>query len=237
MYFNHSLVTPMNYICVMPNEFTRSHLFLVNFLTGISDGLVLPFIACIIAYPFFREPGLLFFTGFIVAFTGAVVFGLARYFGEREEIHHHHPQLAHEDAEREEALMRHIGIADELTEDMKNQMAAERSLWLQEVQENEMGWERQDKKRALTGAVHTGAGFLLGGILACAPVYILLIQEALYYLPVMIMLLLLLAFDVLKARVTGQKARRVMLQGFLKSAAAIVAAMFLAFFILTVNSR
>lgn len=227
----------MNYICAMPTEFTRTNLFVLNCLTGISDGLVLPFIGCIIVYPFSREPGILFFTGAVIAFIGAVVFGLARYFGELEEIDHNHPQLALKDAEREEALMRHIGIADELTEDMKTRMAAERSLWLAEVQEHEMGWDKPDKKRAFAGAVHTGTGFLMGGLLACSPIYLLFVREDLYYLPVIIMLLLLMAFDWLKAIVTGQKAGRAVLQGFLKSFTAVAAAMLLAFFILNINSR
>ena len=89
------------YICSMsPQSQTRS-LFLINVITGISDGLVLPLAACIIALPFFTGQSLMTAgTGVVLALLGALVFGWARYAGEQEEIHHKHPELGLEEAER-----------------------------------------------------------------------------------------------------------------------------------------
>lgn len=145
---------------------SKQNLFVVNFITGLSDGLLLPFAACIIACPFFiQNLWLAVLAGIAVALIGAVAFGMARFLGEKEEIHHHHPELAHAEAEEEIALMDAIGIDPQLTQDMKAKMEAERALWLKEVQEHELGWESYDPSRARKSGLQTAGGFLLGGIL------------------------------------------------------------------------
>lgn len=148
----------------------KNNLSLINFTTGISDGLILPFASCILAYPYFIEiqwklPGV----GIMVALAGALVFGLARFFGEQEEIKHNHPQMAADEAMKETALMNAIGIDKDLTLEMQTQMEEERALWLKEIQENNMGWEQYDNKRAIRSGIQTGLGFLTGGILVCLP--------------------------------------------------------------------
>ncbi len=85
-----------------------------------SEGLVLPLAACIIAAwlsapPVFTAIG----AGMVIALAGALVFGWARYAGEREEIRHKHPELGLEEAEKELALLKKIGIDVDLTENMK----------------------------------------------------------------------------------------------------------------------
>lgn len=179
-----------NYICVMYAAPNRNSLFIVNFITGISDGLILPFAACIIAYPHFaHNPVRLTAIGIAVALIGGLAYGLARFLGEREEIRHNHPQIASDDAAKEIALMTAIGIDVELTQELQTQMEQERKMWLKEVEENEMGWERYDEQRALKSGLHTASGFFCGGVLLSLPFlflsdrpYLLLIWVAACYL-------------------------------------------------------
>lgn len=185
----------MNYICVVRMKPAKGNLSLVNFTTGISDGLILPFAFCIIAFAHLgHTPWKLSGTGILIAFAGAIVFGLARFWGEREEIKHNHPEMAVEEAREETALMNAIGIAKELTLEMQTQMEEEREQWLKEVQENDMGWERYDNTRALKSGLQTGVGFLAGGILVCVP--FAFIQEGVMHLviPCIFYLTLLFAF-------------------------------------------
>lgn len=158
----------------MPRS-SGSSLFPVNFITGTSDGLLLPAAACIIALPLRSGIAVIpFYAGLGISVAGAVVFGLARYFGEKEEISHHHPGLAAEEAAKELALLEAIGIAPELIDDMKPEMEAERMQWLREIKEHEMGWEEPDGKRARQSGIHTGLGFLAGGLWVSLLAYLLL---------------------------------------------------------------
>ena len=193
------------YICTMPVQTQQKSLFLVNFLTGISDGLVLPLAACIIALPFFLgSPVMLTGTGLAVGLFGALVFAWARYSGEQEEIHHKHPEHGLEEAQREIDLLRHIGIDDVLTETMKTEMARERVLWLKEVQDNELGWEQQDKQRARYAALHTGLGFLAGAVLVTAPFALVNPAIVSAIIPLLWILLCLLLLGWYKGKVTDR---------------------------------
>jgi VIT1/CCC1 family predicted Fe2+/Mn2+ transporter len=149
----------------MPLQHRKNSLFPINFTTGISDGLTLPFVACMIAFPFLANNALpVISIGLSVTLIGTVAYGLARYFGEREEIKHNHPEIAMGEAEQEIALMNAIGIDQELTQEMQAQMEAERALWLSEVREYGMGWEEDDAARARDSGLHTAAGFFVGGL-------------------------------------------------------------------------
>ncbi len=154
----------------MPDSRSTPSLFPIDFITGISDGLILPLAACIIALPFADERPLApVAAGLTFALIGACAFAWALYAGEREEIGHKHPELGRAEAEKELALLQKIGIDEGLTAGMKAEMARERELWLREVQEHQLGWEQADSTRAWRGALHTALGFLTGGILVSAP--------------------------------------------------------------------
>ncbi len=194
------------YICTMPVQPQRKSLFLINFLTGISDGLVLPLAACILALPFFMErPVIVIGIGLTTGFFGALVFGWARYSGEQEEILHKHPELGLEEAQREINLLRNIGIDDSLTEEMKAEMEQERKLWLKEVEENELGWEQQDKNRARRSAMHTGLGFFAGAVLVAVPFALVNRAPVSAVIPLLWILLCLFLLGWYKARLTGRK--------------------------------
>lgn len=145
---------------------SKRPLTLVNLTTGMSDGLVLPFIVCVVATSFWPEDvARSLLAGTVAALAGALVFGIARARGERQEIQHHHPGLAAQEADEEAALMNAIGIDPVLTQHMQHQMEEERKLWLSEIAENEMDWETYVPGRALRSGLETGSGFLAGGLL------------------------------------------------------------------------
>lgn len=147
----------------------RKSLSIINFITGSSDGLKLPLAACIMLIALF--PGqplrLVLGVGVLVALAGAVVFGLARFLGEREEISHRHPDLAAAEEAKEEAMMAAIDIDPGLTKSMMASMAQEKQLWLKEIRENDMDWEEYDRGRARRSGLHTALGFFFGGSIHC----------------------------------------------------------------------
>lgn len=198
----------------MPKRLKATSLFWVNFFTGISDGLVLPFVACTLAFPFFLpQAEYISLTGIIASLAGALVFGLARYFGELSEIVHHHPRLSLEESAKERALMHHIGIDPGLSRGMELEMDNEKRQWLDEVEEHDLGWEYLDKPRARRGALQTGLGFLCAGLLVQIPVRFFLQAYITYRIPTFIEVLpycfaplvALFIFGGCKAVYTGRK--------------------------------
>jgi VIT1/CCC1 family predicted Fe2+/Mn2+ transporter len=164
------------YICGMPAAQKRS-LFIINFITGLSDGLILPWAASFIALSLFKdESWKVSGIGIAVSMAGALAFGLARFYGEKEEIRHHHPQLAAPEAEKEAALMQAIDIDPELSRNMLAQMEEEKELWLKEIRENHIGWENYDPRRAAGSGLQTALGFLAGGLLVCLAFSLLVIR-------------------------------------------------------------
>ena len=164
----------------MPQN-SQSSLALVNIITGLSDGFILVYMVGIISFPIFYEQLIyIFWIGLAVAVLGGIIYGLARYFSEISEIKHHHPDLSSAEIDKEFALLKHIGIEDQLNAEMQLKMQEERELWLKEVIENDLGWETGNKKRALKSGFQTGIGFFLAGLISLS--FILLIPVQFYSL-------------------------------------------------------
>jgi len=223
----------------MPAHSQKGSLFWINFFTGITDGIVLPFAVSLLIFPFVPGIGALLSVAFLVALLGCAVFGLARYFGELSEIQHHHPLLSHEETVKEQALMQHIGIEQALRQDMEKAMEKEKQQWLREIKENGLEWEKLDKKRAFRSAFQTALGFLTGGIAMLLPVYFIIHtlfpvhnpdMQRLFYC-CSIPLLILFFCGGLKATYTGKAfwkgACYTLLYGFLAFLSALLVARFL----------
>jgi VIT1/CCC1 family predicted Fe2+/Mn2+ transporter len=168
-----------------------------------------------------------------VALIGGFAYGAARFFGEREEIKHNHPQLAFHEAEKEAELMNAIGIDTELTSDMQAQMEQERKMWLNEVEDNEMGWEHYDESRALKSGVQTAFGFFIGGLTVCLP-FCFSNSDLLYLIfPCVYYLVLLFLFGWIKGKILGIKPLRTALQlasrGFILLVFAIIVLAFISY--------
>lgn len=206
-----------------------SNLFPVNFLTGMSDGLFLPFAAGIVASAMSGgRSALSLAVPALFSLGGALVYGLARYFGEREEILHHHPGLPGNELDKEQAMMQAVGIDPGLADDIRPQLEAERSLWLKEVQEHGMGWERPDKRRALRGGLHTALGFLTGGL--CAGFYAYMPGGA--FLPAVAMFVATAGMmGYARGLVTGKSAWKLMLTHMAKAVAVCCCAWIIALII------
>jgi len=143
-----------------------SDLVIVNYFTGIGDGLILPFISGTMVFLLTSNGILSLVILAITALLGAVAFGLARYFGEIAEIEHHHPVLSESDARKEQEMMDYVGIDKSLVASINEDMAREKEDWLKEMKENELNWAQISKIRARKGGWQTGLGYFLGAILA-----------------------------------------------------------------------
>jgi VIT1/CCC1 family predicted Fe2+/Mn2+ transporter len=148
-------------------------LSLVNYSTGISDGLVLPIIPCLLILGYYDgsiSQAIVLFS--VIACFGGLVYGLARYFGEKNEIAHNHPHIANEALGKDKILLKKIGIGEELITGMMRQVEQEQEQWLKEIKENDMTWEALDLSRAKISGVQTGIGFCTGSCLIAIPLFL-----------------------------------------------------------------
>ncbi|HET8573481.1 MAG TPA: VIT1/CCC1 transporter family protein [Edaphocola sp.] len=150
----------------MALDSNQSDLAIVNYFTGIGDGLVLPFIAGTMVFLLTTNGMLSLLILAVTAILGAVAFGLGRYFGEIAEIEHHHPVLSAADARKEQEMMDYVGIDHSLVRSINEDMAREKNDWLKEIKDNELNWELLSKVRARKGGWQTGLGFFSGAALA-----------------------------------------------------------------------
>lgn len=150
-----------------------SSLSLINYITGISDGLVLPIIPCLLILGYYEgsiSQAVVLFS--VIACFGGLVYGLARYFGEKNEIEHNHPDIANGEVEKDKVLLKKIGIEEDLITDMMQQVDREQKQWLNEIKENQMTWDSLDLSRAKISGVQTGIGFCAGSCLIATPIFL-----------------------------------------------------------------
>jgi len=181
---------------------SKSSLSAVNYIIGISDGLLLPVIPCglmlLLLLP--NAFSLSFILINIAILVGSLTYGLARFIGEKEEIKHHHPDIARQELLQDESRLKQIGIDESLVNEMMQQAGEEQALWLKEVKENEMGWDRLDTARAGKSGLQTGLGFLMGVYLMILPFFLLFLDANLIFMVILIELILLFLFGWLKGK-------------------------------------
>lgn len=142
----------------------------IDFLTGCSDGLVMPF--AVYCFVLLTMPALYSYVLLITisfTLTMAIIMGIARYWGEKAEIEHNHPNVGKETIKTESDKMLQMGIDSSTTNQMQNMMATEQVQWLQEIVDNKMGWEQYQKVRATASAYWLGIGYFVGGLLSILP--------------------------------------------------------------------
>ncbi|KAA5533396.1 hypothetical protein F0919_12700 [Taibaiella lutea] len=156
---------------------SKSSLSTVNYITGISDGMLLPIIPCALISLYFGNDLTEAFVWFtITVCLGAFVYGFARYSGEKNEIKHNHPSIAKEESQKDAERLKRIGIDESLVNEMMQQVKKEQEDWLKEVRENNMDWESLDLKRAGRSGLQTGLGFLTGAYLISLPFLCLILS-------------------------------------------------------------
>jgi hypothetical protein len=140
----------------------------INLYTGISDGLLIPFLISIISIPLINNNYLFaFYIGLLISLLGAIAFGIARYYSELEDISHNHPQLSKDETQKELELLKYLDIEEKIRNSINQEINSEKQLWFKNIHDNGLGWEYIDKKRALKSAGQTAYGFFAGGTLTC----------------------------------------------------------------------
>lgn len=209
-----------------------------DFVIGMSDGLTVPFALAAGLSGAVDQTSIVITAGLAEIAAGSIAMGLGGYLAGRTEIEHYDSEERREYAEIEKLheveiketkeIFAEYGLSEELQETIAREMAKNPKKWVDFMMRFELGLERPDKNRALQSAIVIGFSYVIGGLIPLSAYFFTpTASEGLLYSSV-ITLICLVAFGLIKSRLTGQPlfkgAARVTLVGALAASAAFALA-------------
>ena len=209
-----------------------------DFVIGMSDGLTVPFALAAGLSGVVDSTAIVITAGLAEIAAGSIAMGLGGYLAGRTQIEHYNAEEHREYEEIEKLheveiketkeIFAEYGLNDELQETIAREMAKNPKQWVDFMMRFELGLERPDKNRALQSALVIGVSYVIGGLIPLSAYFFTeSSSEGLIYSSI-ITLICLVAFGLIKSKLTGQPilkgALRVTLVGALAAAAAFAIA-------------
>lgn len=209
-----------------------------DFVIGMSDGLTVPFALAAGLSGAIDNTSIVITAGLAEIAAGSIAMGLGGYLAGRTEIEHYDAEERREYEEIEslheveiretKEIFAEYGLDNELQEKIAREMAKNPKKWVDFMMRFELGLERPDKNRALESATVISVSYVMGGLIPLSAYFFTdTAQQGLIY-STMITLICLIAFGLVKSKLTGQPlfkgTLRVALVGALAAGAAFVLA-------------
>jgi vacuolar iron transporter family protein len=218
-------------------EHLQSSDFLKDIVIGMSDGLTVPFALTAGLSGAVSSTALVTTAGIAEIVAGSIAMGLGGYLAGQTELDHYTSELKREYdeverlPEREKQEVRDVfaeyGLSKELQDRIADEMAKDKTQWVNFMMRFELGLEKPDPARAKKSAFNIGASYIIGGFIPLLPYFFTdSVHNGLAY-SAGITLICLFVFGYFKSKLTGQPA----LIGALKVTAIGAAAAAAAFYI------
>lgn len=205
-----------------------------DFVIGMSDGLTVPFALAAGLSGAVDSSSIVITAGLAEIAAGSIAMGLGGYLAGRTEIEHYEAEekreyeeikTLHEVEIREtKEIFAEYGLSEDLQETIAREMAKNPKKWVDFMMRFELGLERPDKNRALQSAFIIAASYIIGGMIPLSTYFVTnSVLSGLKYSTI-VTLVCLVAFGIIKSKLTGQPlfkgTLRVALVGALAAAAA-----------------
>lgn len=209
-----------------------------DFVIGMSDGLTVPFALAAGLSGAVDNISIVITAGLAEIAAGSIAMGLGGYLAGRTQIEHFDAEERREYEEIEslheveiretKEIFAEYGLDDDLQEKVARQMAKSPKKWVDFMMRFELGLERPDKNRALQSAFVISVSYIIGGLIPLSAYFFTnSTQQGLIYSTI-ITLICLIAFGLIKSKLTGQPllkgTMRVALVGALAAGAAFTIA-------------
>jgi len=220
----------------------RSSAIVRDFVIGMSDGLTVPFALAAGLSGAVDSTAIIITAGLSEIAAGSIAMGLGGFLAGQTEIEHYESEERREYEEIEKLheveiretkeIFAKYGISDDLQEKVAREMAKHPREWVDFMMRFELGLERPDEGRAKQSAVVIGLSYVIGGLIPLSAYFFsATTREGLIHSSV-ITLICLIAFGLIKSKLTGQPlfqgAIRVTLVGAVAAAAAFALAKLIA---------
>ncbi len=209
-----------------------------DFVIGMSDGLTVPFALAAGLSGAVDSNTIVITAGLAEIAAGSIAMGLGGYLAGRTEIEHYESEEKREYDEIENLYQVEIqetkdifaqyGVPEDLQEKVALAISQDKKKWVDFMMRFELGLDRPDKNRALQSAFIIGISYVIGGLIPLTAYFFTDTPvQGLGYSTV-ITLLCLVAFGIIKSKLTGQPLFKGALRVTLVGAAAATAAFLIA---------
>ena len=197
---------------------TEKHLkssdFITDIVIGMSDGLTVPFALAAGLSGAVSSNAIVITAGIAEIVAGCIAMGLGGYLAGKTEQEHYQNELKREydevDNEREKEIIEvkeifaEYGIDDAGQTILANQLATDKTKWVNFMMKFELGLEEPNPQRARNSALTIGIAYLVGGLLPLTAYFFTATPKEGLLLSAIITTICLFVFGYFKSKVTGQ---------------------------------
>lgn len=217
-------------------EHLKSTATLRDIVIGMSDGLTVPFALAAGLSGAVGPDGthIIIIAGIAEIAAGSIAMGLGGYLAGKTEQDHYHSEekreyyevenLREREIDETKEFFANIGLSKELQEKATEEIAQDKTQWVDFMMKYELGLEKPDPKRATKSALNIGLSYIVGGLVPLSPYFFVSSPIDGLKISAIVTLICLFGFGFFKSKMTGIKvwsgALRVMLIGAVAAAAA-----------------
>jgi VIT1/CCC1 family predicted Fe2+/Mn2+ transporter len=217
-------------------EHLKSSDLLTDVVIGMSDGLTVPFALAAGLSGAVGPDGthLIVIAGIAEVAAGSIAMGLGGYLAGKTEQDHYNSEvkreyfeienLRHKEIEETKDFFKSIGLSEELQDKATEEIAKDKTQWVEFMMKYELGLDKPDPRRATKSALNIGLSYVAGGLVPLSPYFFVNSPTEGLKISVLVTLLCLFVFGWFKSKITGINpwwgAVRVMLIGAAAASAA-----------------
>lgn len=208
--------------------------FITDIVIGMSDGLTVPFALAAGLSGAVNDNGIVITAGLAEIVAGCIAMGLGGYLAGKTEQEHYASELQREydevekvpEKEMEEVkeIFAEYGLDEASQTLIVNQLAKDKTKWVNFMMKFELGLEQPDANRARNSALTIGLAYCAGGLLPLSAYFFTSHPHQGLVLSAVVTSVCLFVFGYFKSKVTGQPpiagAVKVTVVGLLAAAAA-----------------
>lgn len=216
----------------------KSSDFITDIVIGMSDGLTVPFALAAGLSGAVSSNTIVITAGIAEIVAGCIAMGLGGYLAGKTEQEHYQNELKREydevENEREKEIIEvkeifaEYGIDDAGQTILANQLAKDKTKWVNFMMKFELGLEEPNPQRARNSALTIGIAYLVGGLLPLTAYFFTATPKEGLLISAIITTICLFVFGYFKSKVTGQPplkgALKVTAIGLIAAAAAYLVA-------------
>jgi VIT1/CCC1 family predicted Fe2+/Mn2+ transporter len=212
----------------------KSSDLLTDIVIGMSDGLTVPFALAAGLSGAVHDTGIIVIAGIAEIAAGSIAMGLGGYLAGKTEQDHYNSELKREydevervpEKEKEEVkeFFAAIGLSKDMQQKATEEIAKDKTQWVNFMMKYELGLEKPDPKRATKSALNIGLSYAVGGLVPLSPYFFVESPANGLKISAIVTLCCLFIFGFFKSKITGVNAWygaiRVMLIGAVAAGAA-----------------
>jgi vacuolar iron transporter family protein len=209
-----------------------------NIVTGMSDGLTVPFALDAGLSAVVSSSHLIVVAGLAEIAAGSIARGLGGLVAVRTDAEHYQQELLRERREVETTpqdevkevvdIFQRYGVTPEECQPVANALRSKPEAWVDFMMRFELGLQEPDRKRALRSAITIALAYIVGGLVPLSPFILTSQVHSALLVSIAVTLVALFIFGFVKARFTGAPTLRAALQTLLIGALAAGAAYLIA---------